>query len=195
MDAFPEWWSRAGSNRRPSRCERDALPAELRGLTRTEARSFSHYAGFLVVEVDGRAAAALSGYEPRQGLGKVWERANGEVMLELGFSDAEREQLALGMRSLGNPFPEIPEDRWVVEWVATLPEFRGRGLVHQLLEAVLARGREAGYHGAQVGFLIGNTPARRAYERVGFKTVDEKRDADFEAVLGCPGIARMHVDL
>jgi hypothetical protein len=25
-----EWWSRAGSNRRPSRCERDALPAELR---------------------------------------------------------------------------------------------------------------------------------------------------------------------
>ena len=26
------WWSRAGSNRRPSRCERDALPTELRPL-------------------------------------------------------------------------------------------------------------------------------------------------------------------
>ncbi len=26
---IPAWWSQSGSNRRPSRCKRDALPAEL----------------------------------------------------------------------------------------------------------------------------------------------------------------------
>jgi hypothetical protein len=29
FDYRPKWWSQPGSNRRPSRCERDALPTEL----------------------------------------------------------------------------------------------------------------------------------------------------------------------
>lgn len=99
------------------------------------------------------------------------------------------------MQSLGNPWLEIPDERWVIEWVATVPEFRGRGIVHELLGHILERGRERGYHGAQIGHLIGNESARRAYQRVGFTHVDEKRDPDFEAVLGSPGLARMHLDL
>ena len=30
LDWMDVWWSRGGSNSRPSHCERDALPAELR---------------------------------------------------------------------------------------------------------------------------------------------------------------------
>ena len=178
-----------------------ALPDDARrsdfldALARADARSFCHHRGFLIAEVDGRAAAALSGYEPRTGLGSNWEEANAQASRELGFSERDRTDMATAMASLGDPFPEIPQDRWIVEWVATVPEFRGRGLAGTLLQEIMQRGREAGYQKAQVGYLIGNTPAMRAYERIGFKTVDEKRDPDFEAVLGCPGIATMHTDL
>jgi hypothetical protein len=44
-------------------------------------------------------------------------------------------------------------------------------------------------------YLIGNHPARRTYERVGFVAVDEKRDPQFEAVFGRPGTVRMWMDL
>ena len=92
-------------------------------------------------------------------------------------------------------YPESPEDRWVIEWVATVPEFRGRGIVQQLLLAILEKGREQGFQKAQVAYLLGNEPARRSYERVGFETVSERRDADFEAALQAPGVACMHMDL
>ncbi len=102
-----------------------------------------------------------------------------------------RDRLAIAMTC----YPETPEDRWIVEWVATVPEFRGRGIVNQLLLAILDKGRERGYEKAQIGYLLGNTRAQRSYERVGFKTVSDRRDPDFEASLGCPGIACMHLDL
>jgi ribosomal protein S18 acetylase RimI-like enzyme len=92
-------------------------------------------------------------------------------------------------------YPDTPEDRWIVEWVATVPEFRGRGIVNQLLLAILDKGRERGFEKAQIGYLLGNTRAQRSYERVGFKTVSDRRDPDFEAALDCPGIACMHLDL
>jgi len=92
----------------------------------------------------------------------------------------------------------LPEDRegvWIVEFVATLPEYRRHGLVNGLLLAMLDRGRERGYRGAQISVLIGNTPAERAYEKVGFRTTREKRDAAFAEAMGCPGIATMTQDL
>ena len=92
-------------------------------------------------------------------------------------------------------FPDTPEERWIVEWVATLPEFRGRGIVNSLLLKILDRGRERGFEKAQIGYLLGNIRAQRSYERVGFKTVYERRDPDFEAALGCPGMACMYLDL
>jgi len=60
---------------------------------------------------------------------------------------------------------------------------------------MLDRGRCKGYARAQIAVLIGNTPAQRAYESVGFKVVDEKRHPDFQTALGCPGIARLLRDL
>jgi ribosomal protein S18 acetylase RimI-like enzyme len=166
----------------------------LDALVSAEPRAFWHWSWFLVAELDGRHAAALAGYEPRVAL-----RENGastrDAERRRGISEAESRAIQERMSVCAPCFPEIPEDRFVVEWVATLPEFRGRGIVHQLLLEVLDRGRAAGYQRAQVAVLIGNTPAQRAYEGVGFKVVDARRDAGFEAALGCPGIARLHRDL
>ena len=65
------------------------------------------------------------------------------------------------------------------------------GVISRLLEAVLGKGRQQGFKLAQVSFYIGNTPAQRAYEKAGFKVVDEKRHPDFETLIGCPGITRL----
>ena len=57
-----DWWRRGGSNSRPSHCERDALPAELR--PRKEARILAATlagAGLRALSVNRRTPAALTG--------------------------------------------------------------------------------------------------------------------------------------
>ena len=83
------------------------------------------------------------------------------------------------------------EGAWVVESVATLPEYRRRGLVDSLMSNILEMGRARGHRLAQLTILIGNTAAQRAYEKAGFKVDAEKRDRNFEAALGAPGFMRM----
>jgi translation initiation factor 4G len=166
----------------------------LDALVCAEPRALWHWSWFLVAEFEGRHAAALAGYEPRVALPEI-PSSTREAERRCGISDAESRAIQERMNVCTACFPEIPQDRFVIEWVATLPELRGRGIVHELLREVLDRGRAAGYARAQIGVLIGNTPAQRAYESAGFKVVDAKRDAAFEAALGSPGIARMHRDL
>jgi ribosomal protein S18 acetylase RimI-like enzyme len=87
------------------------------------------------------------------------------------------------------------EDAWIVDSVATLPEFRRTGMVDHLLSAILDKGRSHGFRRSQINIYIGNTPAQKAYEKHGFTLVDEKRHPDFEAEIGSPGMARMLRDL
>ena len=44
---------------------------------------------------------------------------------------------------------------------------------------------------AQIGYLLGNNPARNAYQKVGFKWLEDYQHPDFEAAFGTPGVARM----
>lgn len=164
----------------------------LERLVRAEARSFCHASGFLVAEVDGEPAAGLTGYDnPKVTGGSAFAAAMQETCAGIGWGDAQR--TALGARIV--PFleciPESPEDTWIVEFVATKPAYRGRGLVKALLEAILERGRERGHVRSQIGVLIGNHPAQRAYEGAGFRVVDEKRSPAFEATFGGSGIRRL----
>lgn len=157
----------------------------------TEALHFAHYSRFLVATVDGTPAAALSAYE---------NASMGGAKLGLGMAEAFRnlglpgkELLAVGARlapleALGLP---TPDGLWIVEWVATLPAYRGRGLVRELLQAILEGGRAEGYTRTQIAYLVGNTPARHAYQRAGFEDIDVYEHADFEKAFGTPGIARM----
>jgi ribosomal protein S18 acetylase RimI-like enzyme len=87
--------------------------------------------------------------------------------------------------------PPSLEGAWVVESAATLPAFRRKGILGRLLHDVLNKGKENGFRQAQISVYIGNTPAQRAYEKHGFKLVDEWRDPYFEKEIGSPGMARM----
>ena len=84
-----------------------------------------------------------------------------------------------------------PKASWVVENVATLPEFRRRGLTDALIKATLDRGRAKGFTLGQISVFIGNEPAKQAYLKAGFEVKDEKRDAEFEADMGSPGFERL----
>ena len=77
------------------------------------------------------------------------------------------------------------------EWVATQPEYRGRGLACELLHAILEKGRDEGFGRAQIGYLMGNVPARNAYEAVGFEWLEDHTHPSFADAYGPPGLSRM----
>jgi ribosomal protein S18 acetylase RimI-like enzyme len=161
----------------------------------TERIHFAHFSRFRVLELDGEPASALSAYEnSRHGMEQL-RLGMAEAFSQLGWSPEE--MLAVGERSASfaaTGYPN-PDGLWIVEWVATRPEFRGRALIHRLLLEILDLGREQGFARAQIGYLLGNTRAKSAYERVGFKWVEEHCHPSFEEDYGVPGIARMQREI
>jgi ribosomal protein S18 acetylase RimI-like enzyme len=160
-------------------------------LARSQPEAFCHWKRFLIAEVDGAPAAALSGYEPARHGGAAFIEALAGTLRRAGWSNVEAEALYARTTSFMTCIPETPDDAWVVEWVATVPAQRGHGHVKQLLGAILEEGRRQGYGRAQIAVLIGNVPAQKAYEGAGFAVVDEKTHEDFEREYGTPGIRRM----
>jgi translation initiation factor 4G len=159
----------------------------LEALTTTEQLHWVHYSTFIVAEVDGRPASALCGYVDEE-LGGPTLRFAG---IEANEKNARTEEAAAAgferAKSIMNVLPEHPPGAWIVENVATLPEFRRRGLVDRLMEGIVARGRQRGATTADISVFIGNDPAQRAYEKHGFAVVAEKRHPEFEAVYRTPG--------
>jgi GNAT superfamily N-acetyltransferase len=161
----------------------------------TELPHFIHYSRFLIAEVEGESAAALSAYEnATQGVNRFAEALVG-VFRELGWGAEKLVEFGERLKpyqALGYP---NPDDLWIIEWVATGVKYRGRGIMHQLLNAILDQGRERGFSRTQIGYLLGNLPAKGAYEAVGFEWIDEYTHEAFDQAFGSPGIARMQRDL
>lgn len=163
-------------------------------LVKTAKPHLFHYSCFLLAEVAGRPASGLGGYDPIA-LGY----AALSMALPEAFSKSGLQQKGeLGGR--GSPrivecVPPVLERAWVIESVATLPEFRRKGVVDRLLDEIIETGRKKGFRRAQINIYIGNEPARMAYQKHGFRLLDEKRDSYFESQIGCPGMARLVRDL
>lgn len=153
----------------------------------TEQLHWGHWSLYLVAEVDGVPAAAMCGFFEND--------LPAETMVH-GVIEADRkygrtpEEFAAGWQragSIANIGREHEPGAWIVEHVATRPEYRRRGLVERLVHETLDRGRERGAKTAEIGVLIGNDKAQRAYEKCGFEVYQEARDAAFEAAYKCPG--------
>ncbi len=161
----------------------------LERVLRDDAATFCHWSAFRIAEVDGERAAALSAYDPAR-VASFDPVAEG-ALEAMGWRP---EEVAVGNDRLA-PFltcvPDQDPETWIVEWVATRPAYRRRGLVDALLADVLALGRERGYRLSQIAVLIGNTPAQAAYEKAGFRLDRERRDPAFAAAVDCPGIAQL----
>ena len=162
--------------------------ATLARIAATPTVGWLHWSLFRVAEADGRVAAGAAGLAADEVTTDERVRA---VLGEIGWSeeeiDAAYERLAPALSAL----PPPPPGAWTIDHVATLPEYRGRGLVSTLLDQVLEEGRRRGFPFAQLDVLIGNDGARRIYERAGFRVVAEYVHPEFQRVLGSPGNLRM----
>jgi ribosomal protein S18 acetylase RimI-like enzyme len=157
----------------------------------TGPASWCHWRNFLVCEVDGVRAAGLSGYAEDEPDMMTEDDAIAQALAAIGTSDAEA---AAGFERLA-PFltclmPPIGTP-WIVEWVATLPPYRRRGLVDGLLHRVLDEGRRRRRGRAQIMVIDGNVSAQRAYERVGFVVHEVRHTAPFRDLMGSPGLVRL----
>ena len=150
-----------------------------------------HHSCYLIAEADGRPVAGLGGYDP-QTLGyDALRQALPEVLKGMGNDALQEEAMERRAARVLCCIPDEVPGAWIIDSVATLPEFRRKGIVSRLLEEIMETGRRRGFPYAQINMYIGNTPARRAYEKYGFRILDEKRDPDFEAEIGSPGMIRM----
>jgi ribosomal protein S18 acetylase RimI-like enzyme len=166
------------------------LLAFLEAFLASPDRHFCHQTGFLVAEVDGRRAAALSGYAHESKELTPPGEAIAATARRLGRTQAEIGAMFARMAPFLACLPTDEPGAWIVEWVATHPDFRRRGLIDQLLRAELQVGRARGHRTAQIMILAGNIPAKHAYERVGFRVVEEKLNPDLEKAIGTPGLVR-----
>jgi ribosomal protein S18 acetylase RimI-like enzyme len=163
----------------------------LRRLALTEPVSLCHYSSFIVAEHDGHAAAALCGFDPRNGGWQLLNDAMQNVQRQKGWTTADEKASADRSAPVWHCTFDTLDGAWVVESVATLPEYRRRGLADALVAEILRVGWTRGNRIAQLTILIGNTAAQRAYEKAGFRVEGEKRHPDFDDALGAPGFMRM----
>jgi len=166
----------------------------LEALTTTEQPHWLHHSIFLVAEVGGRPAAALSGYFADE------LRSGGQLERSMVLASAatgvmlEADAMARALTIMHVAAEHVP-GAWIIESVATAPEFRRRGLVDGLMEAIMERGRERGASVSDISVFIGNDAAQRAYEKAAFSMISEKRHPEFEAVYGTPGIRLLRREL
>ncbi len=168
----------------------DECLAVLEALAVATPPTFCSWRGFLVAEVDRTPAAALSAYDPARVAPA--DPAIDAVLLARGATQTDIEASNVRLAPFMTCAPGQPDGTWIVEWVATRPAFRRRGLADALLDEVLAVGRRSGYAHAQIALLMGNAPAQRAYEKHGFRLERQRTHPDFAAMMGCPGIAELH---
>jgi ribosomal protein S18 acetylase RimI-like enzyme len=172
----------------------DKCLAFLQLLAVTEIRHQFHHSCYMVAEVEGRPAAGLGGYSPAVLGFSELQKAVFEVLMKLGKQPSPHMTSDDAKRIL-DCIPDDVKGAWIVDSVATIPEFRRQGLVSRLLEVMLEKGRKQGFKRSQINIYIGNLPAQRAYEKHGFRILDEKRNPHFEAQIGSPGMARLVRDL
>ena len=166
------------------------LLALIERLIRAQARSLWHFSYFFVATIDGTPAAALAAFRGEDAF-PLADAAIGEAVQSLGWGRAEIAEIDARGAYLMTCLSDNAPDAWIIENVATRPEFRGRGAAGALIKHALGVGRDRGHKIAQLMELIGNTKAQRVYEREGFAVAAEKRTPEFEALTGAPGLAQL----
>jgi ribosomal protein S18 acetylase RimI-like enzyme len=168
----------------------EARLAFLACLANSTQDSYYHHKRFLIATLDGTPAAALSGYIPSELPIGSFELVVRREANRQSWPQERVDGVLSGSRFLSSNFFQVslPSDALRVEWVATRPEFRRRGLVSALLKRLIDEARTADLREAIVGTSIGNDGALSVYRRAGFEIFAECRHADFEALYGAPGL-------
>lgn len=185
----PSVWDRVFS---VSEQEKIALLAE---LVVAEPRCIAHYDGFVIAEHDGSPVAAACGYVPAERPPEAFTAALLAVVDKAQWNHQRQVALLEGFNVFSRCLPMGKDREWVLEYIATKPEFRGSGVTYELLQDLLECGREAGVDRAKVAYFVGNEAAKKSYRKLGFKEVNTIKDNDFATQYGVPGVVHMSLDL
>jgi ribosomal protein S18 acetylase RimI-like enzyme len=164
-------------------------------LAATQTPHLFHYSCYLVAEIDNQPVASLGGYDPQVMGYHALKQAIPEVLKKLELPDDASNDAGNRSERILACLPKDIIGSWVIDSVATLPAFRRKGIASKLLEKELEQGRRRGFPRAQINLYIGNSPAQKAYEKQGFKVVEEKLDQYFEGEIGSPGMLSMVKEL
>jgi ribosomal protein S18 acetylase RimI-like enzyme len=158
-------------------------------IATAQQSSWWHVSQFIIAEVEGKPAASLCAL-PASGTRAAVRAAIEAAADEAGLDPSEAMAIFRRGAYAANCWVQGGEGDWLIEHVATLPEYRCRGLVQTLIGHALEAGSAAGFNQASISFLIGNEAAERCYAKAGFAFAEEKRDPAFEAITGSPGFRR-----
>ncbi|MCL6499491.1 MAG: GNAT family N-acetyltransferase, partial [Firmicutes bacterium] len=109
----------------------------------------------------------------------------------LGFGAALRAFVLLQLMGTSHPDPHTA----LVEAVAVLPEWRGRGVGRQMMAEALALARRAGRQRVGLYVVEGNAPALRLYTSLGFRVQRAHRLLWARPLFGAQRILYMTADL
>lgn len=158
-------------------------------IATAQHQSWWHVSQFVIAEVEGERAAGLCAM-PAAGTVGAGRSAITEVAEGSGLSAAETAAIFRRGAYAASCWVQGGEADWLIEHVASLPMYRGRGLVQALIDHALLAGKSAGFARASISFLIGNEAAQRCYAKAGFTFAEEKRDFEFEAITNAAGFRR-----
>jgi ribosomal protein S18 acetylase RimI-like enzyme len=158
-------------------------------IATAQRQSWWHVSQFIIAEVEGEAGAALCAM-PAAGTGAAARSAIEEAAGKTGLNASELAAIFRRGGYTANCWVQDGAGDWLIEHVASLPAYRGRGLVQALIGHALAAGTAAGFKRASISFLIGNEAAERCYAKAGFAFAEEKRHPEFAALTGAPGFRR-----
>ena len=152
-------------------------------------QSWWHVSQFILAEVGGEPAAGLCAM-PAAGTVSAGRSAIKEAAERAGLNASDVAAIFRRGAYAADCWIQGGEADWLIEHVASLPMYRGRGLVQALIEHALSMGKAAGFERASITFLIGNEAAQRCYAKAGFGFVEEKRHPEFESVTTASGFRR-----
>jgi GNAT superfamily N-acetyltransferase len=158
-------------------------------IATAQTQSWWHVSQFILAEVEGEAAAALCSL-PAAGTVSAARSAITEVAEDSGLNASETAAIFRRGAYAAGCWVQGGKTDWLIEHVASLPMYRGRGLVQALINHALSTGKAAGFERASISFLIGNEAAQRCYAKAGFAFAEEKRDFDFQAITNASGFRR-----
>ena len=146
----------------------------IEAMLRAGASNWGNVTDFLILEEQGKSVAAAAGYTPNSEdycplrlscLSTIARDLNWCEEIAIAFSERYEQFWGGDCR----PIFLTPLAPWIIEYVAVLPEARGRGLGKVLLRALLESGRSQQHSHAGIMVINGNDVARHTYESIGFK--------------------------
>jgi GNAT superfamily N-acetyltransferase len=181
---LPQGWFELAVNRP----EGDCL-AFLRALTTTTVRSRWHYSRFLIAEVNAEPVAALSAFRFGD-THRISPLALIEAADNAGIRREEQDEMWKRGSYMFTCTSRPDAECWVIESIATLPQYRRCGYTSALLARTLEDANTLGLREAEITIVIGNDSAARAYQKAGFEWAGDRCHPEFEAATGAPGQRR-----